>query len=219
MMQHRAGCRKVLPREPLSLIFNKVWCERRWTYVKAIRRDLSTRHRVPAWCCCSDLSSAGEGGREGGLALLSCKREALSNGCNRFGGMNLNLSQANRQQAVAFCFFITSCLHACASSLFLIDSISASVSPGNNYMDRTGSKKHVGGNKHMGSWKLSTEKLHFLAGSIICTDVEVIISGLLITWALILLLRICGSQTAIQRSRYLPSTSPDTITPLEWREV
>lgn len=95
-------------------------------------------------------------GGKGGLALLSCKREALTNGCNHFGGMNLNLSRANRPQVVAFhrkliLFFITSCLHACASSLFLIDGISASVSLGNNYMDRTGSKKHVGGNKHMGS--------------------------------------------------------------------
>lgn len=58
----------------------------------------------------------------GELALLSCKREALTNGCNRFGGMNLNL---DRPQALAFhlkllLFFITSRLHACASSLFLI---------------------------------------------------------------------------------------------------
>ena len=112
-------------------------------------------------------------------------------------------------------------LHVLKSPLiFLTDSVSASLSLQSNYTRSIGIKKCVRkGNKHSRTWKLSREKWHFLPGSIICSKSEVIISALLISWALILLRRIYSSHMAIQKSCFLPRASPDIITSLEWSEL
>lgn len=200
----------------------------RLTYVKAIRQRAwaqETKHL--AWCCCSnkDKSSRAVGGgalRWAGVmhAQLSWQEEALKDGCNDLGWINLSQDWWAAIAGLPAKMFFTVDHRETFFFFFLMGWCFWFVCLQNNYVGRRGNKKCVGRSKHTSTWKRwRKKKRHFLRGSIICTNIEVIISMLLISWALILLLRICSSHTAIQKSCFWPSTSPDIITSLDWTQV